>query len=185
MMPFAVGGKNQHLRQISSFCIALESKQFDPEKHAAICQELSKSYAHGGTPLKVLEGFLSVLTLSSFGEFAESRYDAVDAKKSSAPIGWLIELFGVEVVLIWTAMLLKKRVVVYSNKLPEVQRLIRVLPALVWHRDNWSVLRPYCIVDDDLNDLQGGDPVPPLLCPACTASAGSLHPAVDTNMSAC
>ena len=169
MMPFAVGGKNPHLPQISSFSIALESKQFDPEKHAAICQELAKSYAHGGTPLKVLEGFLSILTLSSFGDFAESRYDAADAKKASSPIAWLIECFGVEVVLIWTAMLLKKRVVVYSNKVSELQRLLRILPALVWHRDNWTVLRPYCIVDDDLDDLQGGT------CASCSVCCSRGH----------
>jgi hypothetical protein len=156
MLPFAVGGKNQNLPQVSSFSIALESKQFDPEKHAAICQELAKAYAHGGTPLKMLEGFLSILTLASFADFSESQFDAADAKKSCSPVGWLIELFGVEVVLIWTAMLLKKRVVVFSNKVVEMQRLLRALPALVWHRDNWNVLRPYCIVDDDLDDLQGG-----------------------------
>eukprot|EP00277_Geminigera_cryophila_P017834 CAMPEP_0179442054 /NCGR_PEP_ID=MMETSP0799-20121207/25546_1 /TAXON_ID=46947 /ORGANISM="Geminigera cryophila, Strain CCMP2564" /LENGTH=316 /DNA_ID=CAMNT_0021226805 /DNA_START=54 /DNA_END=1004 /DNA_ORIENTATION=+ len=156
-MPFAVGGKNSALPQISSFTICAHSKQFDPEKHGAICQELAKEYANAGTPLKVLEGYLSILTLSSFGGYSEKNFLLdEDAMKSSVPLGWVIESFGVEVVLLWTAMLLKKRVVVYSNKVTELQRLLRVLPALVWHRGNWNVMRPYILADDTgLADLQG------------------------------
>ena len=134
VLPFAVGGANAALPQVAAFAIVLQSKQFDPEKHAAICSEMAKAYASAGTPLKVLEGYLSIMTLSSFGGFSENRFAVEDAKRGAAPIGWLIELFGVEVVLLWTALLLKKRVVVYSNKLTELQRCLRVLPALVCHR---------------------------------------------------
>ena len=157
VLPFAVGGQNPALPQVAAFAVVLQSKQFDPEKHAAICGEMAKAYASAGTPLKVLEGYLSIMTLSSFGGFSEDRFAAEDAKRGAAPIGWLIELFGVEVVLLWTALLLKKRVLVYSNKLPELQRCLRVLPALVWHRDNWNILRPYVCAshEEDLDELQG------------------------------
>ena len=201
MLPFAVGGKTTALPQVPAFAVAVHSKQFDPEKHGAICAELAKAYATAGTPLKVLEGYLSIMTLSVFGSFQEKQYDAGKAKKGAAPLGWVLNVFGVEVVLLWTAMLLKKRIVVYSNKvvgrnpkncttltpspLPpphtpytrlarplcsiltwlhtcargqvsEVQSLLRALPALVWHRDNWNLLRPYCLLDDqDENDWQG------------------------------
>ena len=155
MLPFAVGGCNTALRQVSAFTVALSSKEFDPEKHGAICAELAKAYAQGGTPLKVLEGYLSIMTLGSFGSFAETQFVSGDAKQAAAPVGWLVEAFGVEVVLLWTAMLLKKRVVVYSTKVTELQGLLRVLPALVAHRDSWNLLRPYCIDEDDLSELQG------------------------------
>ena len=42
------------------------------------------------------------------------------------------------------------------RQITELQRLLRVLPALVWHRGNWNVMRPYILADDTgLADLQG------------------------------
>jgi hypothetical protein len=157
MMPFGIGAKNRALPQISSFTVALQSKHFDPEKYGAICLELAQAYAKSGTPLKVLEGYLSILTLGSFGSFEEKHYlQTVHSKISSAPMSWVMESFGVQVVLLWTGMLLKKRIVVYSSKLVESQKLLRVLPLLVSHRDNWNLLRPYCTGDDaELSELEG------------------------------
>ena len=71
-------------------------------------------------------------------------------------MSWVMESFGVQVVLLWTGMLLKKRIVVYSSKLVESQKLLRVLPLLVSHRENWNLLRPYCTGDDaELSELEG------------------------------
>ncbi len=46
----------------------------------------------------------------------------------------VVRLFGVEVVKLWTAVLLRKRVVVYCPVLADLLRLTRTLPQLCWHR---------------------------------------------------
>ncbi len=47
----------------------------------------------------------------------------------------LLELFGAEAVHIWTAVLLKKRIFVYSPKLSELLSVVRAIPLIgAWHR---------------------------------------------------
>lgn len=60
------------------------------------------------------------------------------------------KLFGPEMVLLWSALLMKKRVVVYSEKLTVLLRVIRALPLLVSYRQNWSILRPLVTLQGDL-----------------------------------
>jgi hypothetical protein len=82
-------------------------------------------------------------------------------------------MFGMEIILLWTAMLTQKRVVVFAEKLVLLLRIIRfrllsfflidillsnitlltslfiiklkyrAFPLFVWHRQNWNILRPY------------------------------------------
>ena len=54
-----------------------------------------------------------------------------------------MKLFGVESVLLWTAIMLRKRVVVYADKLKTLQQVVRTLPQLAWHRQDWGTLRPW------------------------------------------
>ncbi len=56
----------------------------------------------------------------------------------------LLELFGAEAVHIWTAVLLKKRIFVYSPKLSELLAVVRAIPLIgAWHRQNLDLLRPF------------------------------------------
>jgi len=55
----------------------------------------------------------------------------------------IVRIFGEEVVLIWVALMTKKRIVVYADKLPVLLKVIRGFPVLVWHRQNWNILRPF------------------------------------------
>jgi hypothetical protein len=66
-------------------------------------------------------------------------------------------MFGQEIILIWTALILKKRIVVYSQKIGVLLRVIRALPLLVFHRQNWDILRPYITLQTEeieINDLK-------------------------------
>lgn len=40
---------------------------------------------------------------------------------------------------------MKKRVAVYSERLPHVLRVIRALPLFAFHRQDWDVLRPFVV----------------------------------------
>lgn len=57
----------------------------------------------------------------------------------------IIKLFDEQTIHIWSAILMKKRVAVYSDRLPHVLRVIRALPLFAFHRQDWDVLRPYVV----------------------------------------
>mmetsp|Transcript_33102 Transcript_33102/g.104701 ORF Transcript_33102/g.104701 Transcript_33102/m.104701 type:complete len:299 (-) Transcript_33102:87-983(-) len=151
LLPFSVGGRNSSLDQVSSFVVSVQSRAFFPNKFEALLKELVMVYASEGTPLRVLEGYLSAMTVGKFQNYAESAFPDTDMQTSNlqVPIRWMIEMFEVETVLLWSCMLLKKRMVVYSNKVLELQRFLRIIPALVPHRESWNVLKPYCVGDEE------------------------------------
>ena len=80
-------------------------------------------------------------------------YSAWDDRKAliaNASLLELVRLFGVEAVLLWNAVVLKKRILVRggaARDLPQVMRVVRSLPLLAWHRRDWGVARP-CVVAD-------------------------------------
>lgn len=43
---------------MTSFCIVIVTKAFNPEKYGTLCKCLSDIYAKTGTPVKVLEAWL-------------------------------------------------------------------------------------------------------------------------------
>jgi len=50
---------------------------------------------------------------------------------------------------------MKKRIVVLSDKLSILLKFIRAFPILVWHRQNWDMLRPFMTLSDvEVNDLK-------------------------------
>jgi len=70
-------------------------------------------------------------------------------------LGEVLGAFGVHAVLIWTAMLLKKRVVVVGDSSEQVLATVRVLPQFVWSRQNWALLRPLVTPSEaELADLE-------------------------------
>jgi hypothetical protein len=58
----------------------------------------------------------------------------------------IIELFGAEdVVTLWSALLTKKRIMVYAAQVDQLLQFVRALPLLVFHRQNWDILRPFVV----------------------------------------
>jgi len=136
-----------NLKRISVFSICLLRSVFNPEKFFVLSKLLATLYASTGEPAKLLQCHLSVLTRGQFdagqlGKFVDSEYDNRRAFLVSS-LKDIVRLFGEEVILLWVAMLTKKRVVVYAEKLGILLKVIRAIPLLVWHRQNWNILRPY------------------------------------------
>jgi hypothetical protein len=64
-------------------------------------------------------------------------------------------MFGESIILLWNAMMLKKRVVVVCSKLNLLLRCIRSIPLFVWHRQAWDTMRPFVTLNDsELLDLK-------------------------------
>lgn len=50
-----------------------------------------------------------------------------------------------ELVLVWNAVMMKKRIIVYSEKMGLLLKFIRALPLFAFHRHDWDILRPYVV----------------------------------------
>eukprot|EP00004_Rigifila_ramosa_P009545 TRINITY_DN2111_c0_g1_i1.p1 TRINITY_DN2111_c0_g1~~TRINITY_DN2111_c0_g1_i1.p1 ORF type:complete len:348 (-),score=93.28 TRINITY_DN2111_c0_g1_i1:32-1075(-) len=147
------------LPRVVCFAVCIVSKVFDPERAQALAAILSAAYLRTGSPLKVMEGFLRVFTAGDYdggkdGKFSLAQFDARRALLVS-PLKTLIKTLGIETIIVWVGLLLKKRVVVYCDNLGRLVSLVRAMPLLVWHRQNWNILTPFVnINENELADLK-------------------------------
>lgn len=141
------GGISTH---VTHYAIFLLCKIFDPERYESLLNMLHDAYAASGTPLKLMEGFLSVYSKGGYAfkdqKFLDSKWDVRQAYINTS-IKKVLQLFGADSMTIWTAMLLKRRIVVFCEEASELLSFIRALPLLVWHRQNWDVLHPFVTMD--------------------------------------
>jgi len=108
-------------------------------------------YKKTGTPISVLQGFLRVLTVGRVGDFNQEDYSQRDALLATS-IKDIIKIFGIEIILLWTALMMKKRVAVYCDRSSTLLRVIRAFPLFIWHRRDWDLIHPYTKMDD--NEIQ-------------------------------
>ncbi|VTJ55717.1 Hypothetical predicted protein [Marmota monax] len=113
------------LKKVTHFSIVLTVKDFNPEKYAAFARILCRMYLKHGSPVKMMESYIAVLTKGicqseENGSFLSKDFDARKAYLAEA-----------------------------------VQEFTRTLPALVWHRQDWTILHSYVHLNtDELEALQ-------------------------------
>lgn len=49
--------------------------------------------------------------------------------------------------------MMKKRIIVYSEKLGLLLKLIRAFPLFAFHRQDWDILRPYVVCNTEYMNL--------------------------------
>eukprot|EP00160_Parvularia_atlantis_P004159 Unigene1349_Nuclearia_a/m.4286 Unigene1349_Nuclearia_a/g.4286 ORF Unigene1349_Nuclearia_a/g.4286 Unigene1349_Nuclearia_a/m.4286 type:complete len:347 (+) Unigene1349_Nuclearia_a:16-1056(+) len=147
------------LPKISAASTILFAKNFNPEKYRDLATKLLAVHTASGAPPRVLQAYLAVMARGahdfggSLGPFALGDYDD---RRALTMVGLkdLISSFKTESILIYNAVLLKKRIVVYSASVERLQQATRTLPALAWHRQNWALVRPYVLWNDtELQEL--------------------------------
>ncbi|KAH7980976.1 hypothetical protein HPB49_020639 [Dermacentor silvarum] len=138
---------SDNLSRVKLFVLVLHTKDFSPEKYETLSRILSKVYCKTGDPTALLRLFLSVsvkgsCTTEENGTFLLSNFDR---KRSLAqvPIKDIIKMFGLETIIIYTAIILKKRVIVYHHKLNVLLNYVRALTALSTHKPQWEYFFPF------------------------------------------
>jgi hypothetical protein len=151
--------------RIEFFTLSLFSTEFNPEKYFVLCELLVKIYQTTNNPVLMLNCFLDVMITTkheakdnsgnNLGSFNGSEYDNKDHLLAS-PLLDVVKTFEANALTIWIALLMKKRIVIYSDSLPNLLKFIRSLPLFVLHRQDWSLLRPFVTLENEaeINDLK-------------------------------
>eukprot|EP00057_Strongylocentrotus_purpuratus_P032004 XP_786352.2 PREDICTED: protein FAM45A [Strongylocentrotus purpuratus] len=118
------------LKKVKHFSFILLAKDFNPEKYHTLSEILCRVYLTTGNAATILKGYLSVITKGtcpseSNGTFVAQDFDAKKAYTAGC-VKDVINSFGIETILIYTALLLKKKIVVYHSRVEEVIKFIRV-----------------------------------------------------------
>ncbi|XP_015518994.2 putative DENN domain-containing protein 10 B [Neodiprion lecontei] len=152
---------SDNLPRVKQFALVLFATDFNPPKYEALCRVLSKMYCRTGSPTELLQLYLSVFTKGSCatqdnGTFVCNEYSDRKVASNSTNLRGLIKTFELKTILIYTAILLKKRIIVYHHSLEQLLRWIRTFPAFMKHRNVTEYLFPWVdLVKDEILELKG------------------------------
>ena len=143
-----------------AYAVVVLADAFSPEKYFHMAKVFAAQYAVQGSGVDVLTSFMGAAMQgecsSPDGEdtFAVSNYSDVRHTYLETTIKCVIAKFGIESILIYIALLLKKRIVVISSDTTELQTLVWTMPQFVYKRQDWTIIHPNVdTANDEVADL--------------------------------
>jgi len=143
--------------KVVSAAIFVVSQIFNPAKYEALLKLFTAGYLDKSSPMPIMQYYLSVFTAGKvatpYGNFADADFD--NRRAFISPLRKIFDIFGMDAIVIWVAMLCRKRVFVYGENLSDLLPIIRAFPLLgSWHRQNFDLLRPFMTLSElELKDL--------------------------------
>lgn len=127
-----------HANTESGVChlVAVWGSTFFPEKLLTLAKTLCDVYTQsGGSTVAVQQAWIGAFTEGRVGDgwALEGKFDP-SKNFRAAGARQLVGGLGVDVVLVWAALMLRKRVAVVGGSAGEVIRAVRIFPLLVAHR---------------------------------------------------
>lgn len=124
----------------------------------------ASQYELSWNPTNILEGYLSLCTVGSFSRglkrldlssFSHKLGSKVLDSLDTTIRNLIVSAGGEETVILWNAVLLKKRILVQANAIPLVLSIVSALSLFGSHRsDPYNILRPLVQLDADNIQLQ-------------------------------
>lgn len=131
------------LKEVETVGVFLFCRAYLPEKYFALLDTILTQYISSGTAVKALEVYLAAFTTSKYapGGFDGNTFDFKSALLASS-INDTVTLLGNDTVILWMAVLMKKRIGLLSRDPALVQKVARAIPLLMWHRQDWEAMHP-------------------------------------------
>lgn len=137
--------------KVKDVYFAVCCQNFNPELYSCFIDTFGVDYK-GNTTI-VLSNYLSLFTKGYClkDDTKQLSVNEYDVKKAYLNVNFkeLLVDFGMEIILIYTGLLLKKRIIVYSPKKDILVNTCRALPCFVFHRLNWNIVFPYVEISED------------------------------------
>jgi len=122
------------------------TSEYHPERWLALAELLARRSAAGATPLDLQAAYLDAATdgAAMAGEWRADAFAGAAALTESSRLAAVLRLLGRDLPVVWAALLLRRRVVVYAGLAGDVCAAVRSLPLLVAHRgkNEWDRVRP-------------------------------------------
>ena len=155
---------DEKMKRIRAVCIVILATNFSPAKYSALLSYMTSAFLENGSTLSVMRAYLSVFTSgkvereSSEGPQSFTMKAFQDKRALISEVKPIFSTFGMETVLIWVAILLKKRIFVHSSSVSQLMSVVRSFPLIGgWHRQSWDIIRPLVSASDaslELKDLE-------------------------------
>ena len=141
-------------KRVESFSFVLSSKTFNPEKYLSLLQIMNAVYGEKGNVVEIFSLYLASYTGGTCfvprppgqpcGEWKGSLFNNKKALISNCSIRDILLQFQAESVILWQAMVLKKNILIYSDSITKMQKVVRAMPHFVFQRGEgvWRTLHP-------------------------------------------
>ncbi|XP_073969180.1 DENN domain-containing protein 10-like [Rhodnius prolixus] len=148
---------SEKMQENSLIGVVIWTKEFNPDKYRTLASLLCRTYHESGDPTKVLQLYLSVFTKeidsNENGSLLFKEYCSYNAFNHSN-VKEMINMFGLEIILIYNALLLKRKLVVYHHNLSTLLEWLKSFPYIMLHRKFDDVFFPWIeLTDEEIQEL--------------------------------